>query len=307
MHCGWCRSGVSDSAIFSFREIHEALGFGIYSFLLVAGTQLIFQTSTVIVGARLGPTHAAFYSIPTGLILQFLGILLGIAQVVMPVATQLHETGRRAELIELLHRWTKIAVGLTFLCAAGLILIGPDLIRLWLGPSMAPAATVLQLSIFALLIFLPARGAAAPVLMGVNRMARMTQAIFAAGIANALICYAIVGYFGVEGAAIANILTCWSLGLTILFLACRALDISVTDFLLETCLKPAIGLGLILASGFAIKSSATPIGLVGFMVGCVSILTAFGLVWYFFVLRNDRHITLPSFHVISQSFRRKAA
>ncbi len=292
---------------FSLGEIRNALGLGIYSFLLVAGTQLIFQTSTVIVGAKLGPAQAAFYSIPTGLILQFLGILLGIAQVVMPVATQLNEKGQRQEVVDLLHRWTKIAVALTFLCAAGLILVGPDLVRLWLGSSMSPAAAVLQLSILAMLVFLPARGAAVPILMGLNKMARMTQAIFAAGIANAVICYAIVGYVGVKGAAYANIATCWTLGLTIMLLVCRELEIKVVDFISDTCLKPAIALAVILAAGFAVKSALPPVGVVGLLVGSLAITVAFAGLWYGFVLRNDRHVSLPSFGAITQSLRGGAA
>ncbi|MDX2158563.1 MAG: hypothetical protein SFW09_18845 [Hyphomicrobiaceae bacterium] len=279
---------------FSFGELREALAVGGYAFLLSAGMQLAFHTSTLIVGLRLGAEHAAHYTIPMGLVLQFLAIIVGIAQVVMPVATELQAAGRRAELVDVLYRWTKIATALTCGASALLIVLGPEMIRLWLGPSMEPAGHVLRLTMVAMLLFLPVRGAALPLLMGLGEMARPTIAMLLAGIASVLLGLAAIDTFGIDGIVAANGIATSVLAVAIATMACRKLDISTEGYLAETMLRPLVGLAIVVGIGFILKSALHPAGVAGIVATAVCLGAVFVATWYVLVLRGDRHITLPS-------------
>lgn len=281
-------------ADFRLSEIRTGVSFSIYVFLLGAGSQLMFQTSTLIVGAQLGPASAALYSVPVSLVLQFVGIIVGIAAVVMPVSTELDAQGRHKELQAVIFRWSKIAMALT---AAGTVLavvFGPHFLVLWLGPAFeGSAGYVLQILLLSMLVFLPLRGAGMPMLMGIGQAVRPTVATLIAGVASCGLSLVLGPIWGIEGVAAANALATVGLAGALLVMTCRSLDVRVRDYAGEVggIALPAAGGLLIL--GLGTRQAFEPLGLAGYVAAGAFTAVALAAVWTLVVLRHDRHVEIP--------------
>jgi hypothetical protein len=72
-------------------------------------------------------------------------------------------------------------------------------------------------------------------------------------------------------------------------------------------LRPILGLVLVIGVGLVVKAAVAPTGLIA--VGFVgsSVLVTFLLVWVYLVLRNDRHIVLPSIATMAGLLKRHPA
>jgi stage V sporulation protein B len=253
----------------------------------------MFQTSTIIVGALLGASAAAVYSVPTNLVLQFVGVIVGIAAVVMPVSTEMSAQGRMRELQSMVFKWTKVAVALTAAGAVLALVFGPDLLVLFFGqPFRGAAGVVLQVLMISMILFAPIRGTGVPMLMGIGHAAQPTFAMLIAGTLSCLMCLAFVRPYGPQGAAIANGLAIGGLSIALLVMTCRALKLTLEEYIRNIAMSslPAI-LGLLLL-GYCARSLLAPYGSAGLLAAAAFTAVAIALAWIFVVLRNDEHVLL---------------
>ena len=78
-----------------------------------------------------------------------------------------------------------------------LIVLGPRFIAWWIGPEFeGPSGAVLQILMASSLVFLPVRGVAQPLLMGLGKPRAVTLGFLGAGIANLLLSMALARPFG---------------------------------------------------------------------------------------------------------------
>ena len=84
-----------------------------------------------------------------------------------------------------------------------LLLLGPRFIAWWIDPSFeAPAGRVLQVLMLSYLIFLPVRGVALPILMGIGKPRLPAIAFLITGIVNLVLSMLLVRPFGLAGVAL---------------------------------------------------------------------------------------------------------
>ena len=96
--------------------------------------------------------------------------VIAIAAVVSPMATKLNTEGRMDQLREIFLKWSKVALSLSILAGLFLIVLGPKFIGVWIDPSYeGPSGQVLQILMISSLVFLPVRGVAIPILMGIGK------------------------------------------------------------------------------------------------------------------------------------------
>ena len=96
--------------------------------------------------------------------------IIAIAAVVSPMATKLSTEGRRDELREIFLKWSKVALSLSIMAGLFLIVLGPRFIGWWIDPSFEePSGQVLQILMVSSFMFLPVRGVALPILMGLGK------------------------------------------------------------------------------------------------------------------------------------------
>src|SRR5580765_8591705 len=96
--------------------------------------------------------------------------VIAIAAVVSPMATKLYTEGRMDALREMFLKWSKITLSLTILGGVFLMVLGPTFIGWWIGPAFQqPAGSVLQILMLSTFVFLPVRGVAMPILVGIGK------------------------------------------------------------------------------------------------------------------------------------------
>jgi hypothetical protein len=94
------------------------------------------------------------------------------------MATKLNAEGRRAELTDIFLKWSKISLSLSLAAGLFLIVLGPRFVAWWIGPEFErPSGMVLQILTVSSLVFLPIRGVAQPLMMGLGKPKAVTLGI----------------------------------------------------------------------------------------------------------------------------------
>jgi len=283
---------------FSLASFDRSLVKGVFSFSLFAmllnvGSMLAFRTDAMVIGAHLDAVQVTFYDMGNKFFEPLTQLVLGIAVVVMPMATKLKTTGAEDELSDLLLKWSKVSLSLVLLIGLYLLILGPEFLAWWVGPEYeGPSGRVLQVLMLSFLIFLPVRGVALPILMGLGKPVRPALALLAMGAVNVAISVVLVrsmGIFGVAlGTAIPNVLFAAALMLFV----CRELSINVRSYVAYVGGRallgalPVAGLGLWLKFGLRVE------GLVPLLLSGVGMVLVFALTWVLFVYRDDPYLDL---------------
>src|SRR5437667_621167 len=206
--------------------------FSLYVLVLNAGIRLSFETDSLVIGKFQDVSSIPHFTVANSFILYLMELIIAIAAVVMPLATRLKTQGRTSELREIFLKWSKIALSVTMMAGLFLIVLGPRFIAWWIDPTFEqPAGQVLQILMVSYLIFLPVRGVALPILMGLGKPGLPTIGFLAAGLLNLGLSIALARPLGLArvalGTAIPNVLFA---GL-VLWQAFRALEMPVPCYL----------------------------------------------------------------------------
>ena len=92
------------------------------------------------------------------------------AMVVMPTAAKLQAEDKVGDLKQIFLKWSKISYSLSLVVGVYLLVLGPEFVSWWVGPSLSePAGKIIRVLMLSYLPFLPARGVALPILMGLGK------------------------------------------------------------------------------------------------------------------------------------------
>jgi O-antigen/teichoic acid export membrane protein len=221
--------------------------------------------------------------------------LIAIAAVVMPTATRLQTQGKTAELRAIFLKWSKIALSLTLGAGLFLIVLGPRFIAWWVDPSFEqPAGQVLQILMISYLVFLPMRGVALPMLMGLGKAGLPTIGFLVAGVLNLGLSILLVRPLGLAGVALGTAIPNVLFAVMIFLHACRELEVSVLGFVRYVIPRAVLGAVPVLALLLWFKVGLEVRSLVELVVAGVAMALLFGVMWVFYVCRNDPYIDLRS-------------
>ena len=276
---------------FDFVMVRRIFSFSVYVVLLTAGARLSFETAALVIGATLGVAAIPYYVVANSLIVYLMEFILSIAAVVSPMATTLATDGRRAELREMFLKWSKVALSLTLMAGVFLLVLGPRFLGWWIDPSYeGDAGRVLQILMISALIFLPVRGVAFPILMGMGKPKLPAIASFGAGVVNLGLSLVLAGPFGLPGIALAAAIPNVLLALFVLAMACRELELSPVRYLQYVVPRAVLGALPILALLMWFKTQLQVSNISSFAVAGVAMMVLFGLTWVFYVYRDDPYV-----------------
>jgi O-antigen/teichoic acid export membrane protein len=211
----------------------------------------------------------------------------------MPAATHLHAAGKTADLRELYLKWSKITYSLALLGGLYLLVFGPRFIGWWVGPTFEqPSGDILRILTVSFLVFLPMRGVAQPMLMGMGKPRRPTIAFLAAGVLNLVLSLALARPFGLNGVAWGTAIPNIAFASALLIFACRDIGVPVETFVPYVFGRATIGGAVVLAALLAIDYTSEPSTLLGLSLAGVSCVALFALVWIGFVYRDDPRLDL---------------
>jgi O-antigen/teichoic acid export membrane protein len=280
-------------ADFDWRMVRKIFSFSMYVLLLGAGARLSFETDAIVIGAVLGVGAIPFYAVANSLVVYLMDFTTAIAAVVSPMATKLNTERRRDELGAVFLRWSKISLSMSLMAGLFLIVLGPRFIAWWIGPSFErPAGVVLQILMISSLAFLPVRGVALPILMGLGKPRTPTIAFILAGLANLGLSIALARPLGLAGVALGTAIPNVLFAAVVLVVACRELRIGVTKYLRYVVPRAALGAIPPLALLLWFKFGADVQNLAGLAVAGSAMVVLFGLTWIFFVYRHDPYVDM---------------
>jgi O-antigen/teichoic acid export membrane protein len=278
---------------FDWGLVRKIFSFSLYVLVLNAGARLSFETDSMVIGGFIGVGSIPHFTVANSIIIYLMDFVVAIAAVVMPTATRLQTQGKLPELREIFLKWSKIALSLTMIVGLFLVVLGPRFIAWWVGPQFERSAgEVLQILMISYMFFLPVRGVALPILMGLGKPRLPTIGFLITGVINLALSILLVRPLGLAGVALGTAIPNVLFAALVLVHACRELETPVTEYLRYVFPRAALGalpvLGLLLwfKLGLEVRNLA---GLTG---AGVAMVVLFGLTWVFFVYRNDRYVDL---------------
>ena len=278
---------------FDWKVVRQIFSFSLFVLVLNAGARLSFETDSMVIGAFMDVGHIPHFTIANSFIIYLMEFVVAIAAVVMPTATRLQTQGKLPELREIFLKWSKIALSLTMLAGLFLLVLGPRFIAWWVGPEFERSAgQVLQILMISYLIFLPVRGVALPILMGLGKPKLPTIAFLIAGLVNLALSMALVGPLGIAGVAIGTAIPNALFAALVLVVACRELGTSVREYVRYVAPRAVLGAIPVLALLLWFKVGLDVRGLVGLALAAAVMALVFGTIWVLFVYRNDRYVAL---------------
>jgi O-antigen/teichoic acid export membrane protein len=211
----------------------------------------------------------------------------------MPTATRLATTGDARELERVFFKWSKICLSIVLMIGLYLAVLGPDFLAALIPATYVEASGhVLRVLAVSFLFYLPVRGVALPLLMGLGKPRAPALAQVAMGAANVAISLALVRSHGILGVALGTAIPNVAFAAVVLVLACRELGVGVRDFLAYVAGRATFGALVPLAFLVWAKVGLGVEGLQQLVATGVVMVVLFALVWVGFVYRDDPYLDL---------------
>jgi O-antigen/teichoic acid export membrane protein len=278
---------------FDRRMVRQILSFSLYVLLLNAGARLCFETDALVIGAFLGVGSIPYYAVANSLIVYLMDFVIAIAAVIMPMTTRLRTEGEWDRLREIFLKWSKVALSLSVMVGLFLIVLGPKFIGWWIDASFEqPSGRVLQILMLSSLLFLPVRGVALPVLMGLGHPRLPTLAFLGAGLLNLVLSIALARPLGLTGVALGTAIPNVLFAIVVLITACRELSIPLSQYVTYVVPRAALGTLPIVALLLWFRIGLRVESITGLAAAGSAMVILFGLTWVFFVYRNDPYVDL---------------
>ena len=278
---------------FDWSTARSIFAFSLYVLVLNAGARLSFETDSMVIGGFMNVGSIPYFTVANSFLIYLMEFLIAIAAVVMPAATRLQTQGKKEELREIFLKWSKIALSLTMMAGLFLIVLGPRFIAWWIDPTFErPAGQVLQILMISNLVFLPVRGVALPILMGLGKPGLPTIGFLVAGLINLGLSVVLARPLGLAGVAIGTAIPNVLFAALVLVHACRELQTPVAGYLRYVVPRATLGALPVLALLFWFKLGLDVRSLGGLASAGVAMVLLFGLTWVFFVYRNDPYVDL---------------
>jgi O-antigen/teichoic acid export membrane protein len=224
---------------FDLSLLRGLLSIGAWMTLSNVLGSLILQTDRLIVASRLSLTDTSFYSAPLDLVLRLIVVPIAIATAFFPAVATSYRTmpGRSADLL----RVGSLAVTLVVWPVCAILVAFPKiLLALWLGPEIANASgtalLILGLGTYvACISVLPSTFTDAIGRPDVGAKIMLVQAVVFPPVVILMI-----GWFGIEGAAVAWTLRC-IINLAVRLWVCRRLCPQLAPVIRSLALVSTIG------------------------------------------------------------------
>lgn len=280
-------------ADFDWGVVRRIFSFSLFVLVLNAGARLSFETDAIVIGAFQDVSSIPYFTVANSFLLYLMEFIVAIAAVVMPTATRLQTQGSKAELRGVFLKWSKVALSLTMMAGLFLIVLGPRFIASWIDPAFeGPAGQVLQILMVSYLIFLPVRGVALPILMGLGKAALPASGLLIAGVLNLGLSILLVRPLGLAGVALGTAIPNVLFAVLVLLHACRELQMPVAEYVRYVFPRVALGAVPVLALLLWFKLGLEVRSMGGLIAAGVAMVAAFGLIWVLFVYRSDRYLDL---------------
>ena len=276
---------------FDWVVLRRIFSFSLYVLVLIAGGRLSFETDALVIGAFRGVGDISYYVVANSIIVCLMDFVVAIASVVSPMTTKLRTEGQTEPLRDMFLKWSKVAFSLTVMAAVFLAVLGPRFIGWWIDPGFErPSGQVLQILALSTLPFLPVRGVALPVMMGLGKPKIPTLAFLGAGLLNLALSIALIGPYGLAGVAIGTAIPNVLFSFVVLIVACRELGVTFMSYVKYVVPRAALAGVPLLALLLWCRDGLHVQSLTGLVAAGSSMVLLFGVIAIVFVYRGDPYV-----------------
>ncbi len=275
--------------LFSRATLREIGGYSVWSFMVDLGRNVVGNFGIVVVASFLGPATAASYNIGTqvGRLLQ--RMTLPVAFVLLPLASEFDATGDRRAARRLIERASRYTTAISIALAGPLIVLAPDVIRVWLGEPLPLAVDVARIFLV-VSVFLMVRAPLSNVLEGSAAGVR-TAGIWIAleSVASIALSIVLVQTGGARGAVLgvlAAVMLASVIG--IIPAALRRYDIGIPEYLRASALPPLVPLAVAVLPWLGIAYAVSGRGLVVVLAGLAASIGVYLVAFWFLLPRRER-------------------
>lgn len=288
---------------FERAQMRAIFGFSAFVLLLNMGVQLSFRTDALVIGHFISNEAIKAYSIGNLFFEYLIALVLGIGVVIMPFATRLRASGDTSGLNAAFLKYSKLALSLSMVVGLYLVVLGPEFLSWWLGDKYDPiSGRLTQLLMLSFFAFLPVRGVALPMLMGLGKPNKPAYAFLAMGLGNLVLSVLLVKPYGLVGVALGTAIPNVLFALYVLGLACAETGVSLGRYLAYVWVRPLVGSAAPLAFLAWCKWGLEVQGFAGVFGAGVAMVAVFGVTWVLFVYRGDPYFDLGA--VVANKLKR---
>ena len=278
---------------FDRSMLREIAGFSLFATLVNVGTMLAFRTDAMIIGAFGDTADITNFDIGNKFFEPLVAVMIAVASVVLPTSTRLDAQGRRSELAAVFLKWSKVCVSIALLVGTYLLVLGPSFLRSWIdieardGLDLNESGEVLRVLMVSFLFYLPIRGVALPILLGLGEAKRPAIGLLTMGAVNIALSIYLVQDYGIMGVALGTAIPNVLYAAWVLRDACRALGVSLGGWCAHA-LGRTVPAALLPAGGlYWLLSERPPTDMFELCLAGVGSVLAFALLWVSFVYRGD--------------------
>ncbi len=290
-------------------RMRDILSFSLFSMLLNIGALLAFRIDALVIGESSWSIEGVtMYDNGNKFFEYMISLVLGIGLVVMPFATRMKTRGDISQLSAIFFKWSKVALSIALCIGLFLLVLGPEFLKAWLEDSYrSESGSITQILVVSFFFFLPVRGVALPVLMGLGLPQKPALAILLMGALNLVISLALVETsYGLNGVALGTAIPNTLFAIYVVWITCRELGVSVSSYLRYVVLRALLGSLVPVSFLLWCKFGLGVEGWLPVLSSGVGMVVLFGLTWIFFVYRKDAHLDLRG-ELVARLWRRRTA
>ncbi len=183
----------------SFRHMAN---YGGTTFIVMIGARLRFRTDEIVLGTMMSTIAVTWFNIGARIVDYAQEFVSALAQVFVPMASQSEATGNLDRVRKIYVAGNRACAFLIFPITALLIMLGKDIIRIWVGARYIEHSypvLVVMIIPFALMLM---QSASQRVLFGMGKHQDLAGVTLIEGIANVILSIALVPFMGIVGDAL---------------------------------------------------------------------------------------------------------
>lgn len=192
---------------FNFKTVNKSsiksiYNYSLFSFILMISNQVIYYSSSFVIGFFISASAITYYSIAWSLMEYSKRFCLAFSSVFVPVISEYEAVSNYDKIKDILNKGTKYTLILTMPLCVGVLMFGRPFIALWMGEDYADVcSSILIILIIGQFFELPQR-ICSSVLKGISMHKNFAIATAISGFFNLVLSIVLVQKYGLLGVAL---------------------------------------------------------------------------------------------------------
>jgi O-antigen/teichoic acid export membrane protein len=218
------------------KAIKSIFHFGGVVFVINMCTLIIYRIDQLVITYFLGPGFVTFYEAPSKLYRITSQIPTLLVAPILPASSELHTKKDYFRLQELSFRSTKYILALFLAMTIPMVIVGRQILNIWMGPDFGPYVVVLWILIIHIAININ-YSAIGQVILGMDKARFLLWYNISLAVMNFILSIILVRYYGVVGVALGTTIPFVLLGWIYILRSMHYLKASMKKFAKRVWLK----------------------------------------------------------------------